>query len=206
LPDRFESLPAAGNGGDGAPFSMEVLEPPFNIEIIDLFHFQFHSKELLRVIPSKLSPHLHTLKLVSIKGLEADDMITFLTRVASTLCSLTLARCPFNQSSQSSPCYIIDQVMPIFVSLKELHVMGCPGSLTAASLRLKPTRVDGSWIRCHEIMDYNQIVVALVGSKWREVYLRTNEKETNNVDEAYRIATEEGIALNLDDWQKLSHG
>jgi hypothetical protein len=199
VPDCFflkrSNVESSWSGANRKPLS----EPPHNIEALTMEYCFLSGKELLHTIPSRVRPRLSQLKLNNILGLSQDDMLMFLSHTAPTLQTLDLSFCSFDWPRGERPCYFIDRVVPLCISLQNMTIKICDHIVTVASLRLKPTRIEGSRMMYDNIgepCDYDQIVEALEGTKWEKVWLRTNSM--GPYTEAERIARERGIVLYLD--------
>jgi hypothetical protein len=177
------------------PLVEELFEPSHNIEVLELFRSHLDGRELWHFIPSHKSPLLNSLKFYRVEGLTEDDIMKFLTRVAPTLRSLYLEDCGFKYSREGLSCYPIDQAMPYFTVLQEMTILRCPKLFTAVSLRSKPTRIAGSRITSSEFVGYEQIVDALMESKWEFVQLKTDMRES--YAEAKGVAENAGIIIHL---------
>jgi hypothetical protein len=173
-------------------------EPPHNIEVLTMEHRFLNGRELLHTIPSRIPPRLSELRFKCVIGLSQDDMLVFLTHAAPTLQTLDLSFYSFSWRIGEPPCYFIDRVMPLCISLHKMTILICDNIITVASLRLKPTRIEGSQMVYDNISnpcDYDQIIEALEGSKWETIYLRTKGRGPHT--EAERTARESGIKLSL---------
>jgi hypothetical protein len=142
----------------------ELPEPLHNIEVLNLSYSSLEGREFLYMIPSQKPSVLKELRLQKVRGLTQDDMTAFLAHAAPTLRTLYLCGCQFSPSMKSSSLHFIDEVMPLCNVLHDLYVLDCPGIITLASLRLKPTRIQGSSFSYYNPIELDDILEVLMGS------------------------------------------
>jgi hypothetical protein len=183
--------------GDLLP-TTDLPECSHNLEYLQFHDSPLGGRELLSMLPSQKPPVLNKFILTRVSGLTRDDIKAFLTQVASTLQTLYLIGCRFDSSVVEGPFYyVIDELMPLLNVLRELQIYFCPNIITAASLRLKPTRIPGSKIWYRESVESRQVLEALVECEWEAVSVAMRG-DNSEIAEVRRVAASQGIVFSDD--------
>ncbi|KAF5386613.1 hypothetical protein D9615_001544 [Tricholomella constricta] len=171
---------------------------------------RFYSGELTRsqllifASPTLPLPRLQRAKFYYVKGLTNSHFLGFLTRVASTLVSLTVIRSEILRGGDEE--YAIDATMPSMLSLETLSLEGDVASASVISGKIKRQgrdtdgRKDTMQLYNLSFTDHESIVHALGVTGWDVISIGWHKLPEFGVDlirEGSQIAAARGINLKV---------